>query len=249
MNTPSLILHIPHASTIIPFRDGYLVDDDTLRAEQLALTDWHTDDLFANERDIAVVAPFSRIFCDPERFADDAQEVMARCGMGVCYTHTDAGQEMRRVDPALRERILDGYYRPHHERLSAAVRSALEIHGGVTIIDCHSFPDVPLHRDLDQAHERPDYNIGTDAFHTPPELAEAARAYFGKQGQSLWVDRPYRGSLVPSEYYQSDARVRSIMLEVNRALYLQPGSERRSGTYAHVKAVVQGFLEVMRSGV
>lgn len=247
MNTPSLILHIPHASTIIPFRDGYLVDDDTLRAEQLALTDWHTDDLFANEHDIAVVAPFSRIFCDPERFTDDAQEVMSRYGMGVCYTHTDAGQEMRRIDAEQRERILNDHYRPHHERLSAAVRNALKIHGRATIIDCHSFPAVPLHRDLDQAPERPDYNIGTDAFHTPPELVEAARTYFAQQGQSLWVDRPYSGSLVPAEYYHREPRVRSIMLEVNRARYLQPGSDERSATYAQVKAVVQGFLEVMRS--
>lgn len=247
MNDPSLILHIPHASTIIPFRDGYLVDDDTLRAEQLALTDWHTDDLFANEHDIAVVAPFSRIFCDPERFTDDAQEVMSRYGMGVCYTHTDAGQEMRRIDAEQRERILNDHYRPHHERLSAAVRNALQIHGRATIIDCHSFPAGPLHRDLDQAPERPDYNIGTDAFHTPPELVEAASAYFAQQGQSLWVDRPYSGSLVPAEYYHREPRVRSIMLEVNRALYLQPGSDERSATYASVKAVVQGFLEVMRS--
>ena len=246
MNDPSLILHIPHASTIIPFRDGFVLDDDALRAEQLILTDWHTDDLFANTRDIAVVAPFSRIFCDPERFPDDSQEVMSRCGMGVCYTHTDAGQEMRRLDPSVRERILNDYYRPHHARLSAAVRSALERHGRATIIDCHSYPALPLHRDLDQTPERPDYNIGTDAFHTPPELVEAARAYFAKHNHSLWVDLPYRGSLVPSEYYQRDARVRSIMLEVNRSLYLQPGSDRRSAMYADVKNMVQGFLEVMR---
>ena len=124
----------------------------------------------------------------------------------------------------------------------------MQIHGRATIIDCHSFPAGPLHRDLDQAPERPDYNIGTDAFHTPPELVEAASAYFAQQGQRLWVDLPYRGSLVPAEYYQRDARVRSIMLEVNRALYLEHGSDRRSAMYAHVKATVQGFMEVMRSG-
>jgi N-formylglutamate amidohydrolase len=247
MEHPPLILHIPHASTDIPFRDGYLLDDDSLRAEQLLLTDWHTDELFRNAQDIAVVAPFSRIFCDPERFADDAQEVMAQVGMGVCYTHTDDGRAMRRVEPALRERILRSFYAPHHQRLSDAVNAALAQHGRATLIDCHSYPGRPLRRDLDQDPVRPDYNIGTDAFHTPPELVEAARAYFAQQGHSLWVDRPYRGALVPLEHYQRDARVRSIMLEVNRDLYLQPGSDRPSAGYARVKAVVQGFLDVMRA--
>jgi N-formylglutamate amidohydrolase len=40
----------------------------------LKLTDWCTDDLFYSVDDEMVKAEFSRIFCDPERFTDDAQE-------------------------------------------------------------------------------------------------------------------------------------------------------------------------------
>lgn len=80
-----LVLHIPHSSTFIPLKDGYVVSDEILQSEMLKLTGWHTEDLFRSEEDEMIVAPFSRIFCDPERFPDDAQEVMAQFGMGVLY--------------------------------------------------------------------------------------------------------------------------------------------------------------------
>ena len=75
-----LIIHIPHASTHIPTRDGFLVDGARIEKELLTLTDWHTDDLFvdAARDDHPVAAGFSRIFCDVERFADDRLEVMAK---------------------------------------------------------------------------------------------------------------------------------------------------------------------------
>jgi N-formylglutamate deformylase len=244
--TRPLILHIPHAATAIPERTGYVVDEATLQAEHLMLSDLHTDDLYANSVDIAIVAPFSRVFCDVERFADDAQEVMASVGMGVLYTQSDAGLPLRSVSPELRERVLLEHYWPHHQRLTAAVDAQLLLHGQATVVDCHSFPALPFRRDLDQQLPRPDFNIGTDTFHTPPELIKSAIAYFAQAGYTLGVDRPYQGTLVPMAHYRRDARVRSIMLEVNRDLYMRPGSDLPSAGYPQVKAMVQGFLEVMR---
>ena len=107
---PQLVLHIPHSSANIPFYDGYVVDRETLNNEIFLLTDWHTDDLFYSEDDIMVAADFSRIFCDVERFPDDNKEIMAKAGMGVCYTTFDAGGEMRNVSPDLKKIILKKYH-------------------------------------------------------------------------------------------------------------------------------------------
>ncbi len=90
----NLILHIPHSSIIIPFKEGYSVSDVIINQEILKLTDWYTDDLFENEKDISIKTPFSRIFCDTERFSDDSQEVMAKYGMGVLYEKTDTGEPL-----------------------------------------------------------------------------------------------------------------------------------------------------------
>ena len=122
MTTP-LLLHIPHASTAIPeaYRRDFLADP---AAELRLMTDWYTDELF----DLPVprvVFPVSRLVCDVERFRDDAQEEMARCGMGACYTNGHDGAPIRRLDAVRRETILRRWYDPHHARLTALTAAEL----------------------------------------------------------------------------------------------------------------------------
>ena len=122
-----IILHIPHSSTTIPLTDGYVINDDALAKEMLKLTDWYTDDLFQSDENVMIKADFSRIFCDPERFTDDSQEIMAQFGMGVLYEKNDDGELMRIVIPELRERILKDYYWPHHAMRNNCPHDSLKL--------------------------------------------------------------------------------------------------------------------------
>lgn len=166
----NLILHIPHASSQIPNLEGFILSQAEINSEIKLLTDWYTDELFRCEQATTVKAGFSRLFCDVERFADDSLEVMASYGMGVLYTHTDDGRRLREVTPDLRNRILKLFYTPHHQKLECIVETALNSSGEALIVDCHSFPDMPFKRDLNQKMNRPDINIATDEFHTSVEL-------------------------------------------------------------------------------
>lgn len=243
----NLILHIPHCSTVIPLKDGYCVTDAILNQEILKLTDWYTDDLFENEYDISIKAPFSRIFCDTERFSDDSQEEMSKFGMGVLYEKSDEGLIIREVNQALREKILNTYYWTHHKKLSDAVNEQLKTNGKAIIIDCHSFPRIPLKRALNQQTLRPDFNIGTDSFHTPKYLIEISEEYFKSKGYSLGIDYPYSGSIVPMEHYHKTKNVESIMLEINRGLYLKEPSNEKSNDYLAVKEVVKEYLDTIKT--
>lgn len=243
----NLILHIPHSSTVIPSKEGYCVADDILNQEILKLTDWYTDDLFENATDISIKAPFSRIFCDTERFSDDSQEIMAKFGMGVLYEKIDTGEPLRCITPELRKHILDNYYWKHHNWLTKNVQLQLEQYGKATIVDCHSFPSKPLNRVLDKSGYRPDFNIGTDAFHTPKEFIDASITFFAEKGYSLGVDRPYSGAIVPMPYYKKDKNVQSIMLEINRDLYLNEPSNEKAMRYWETKQIVKEFLNLIRS--
>lgn len=242
-----LILHIPHSSTIIPLKEGYCITDEMLNQEILKLTDWYTDDLFENETDVSIKANFSRIFCDTERFSEDSQEIMAQYGMGVLYNKTDSGESLRNISPELRKHILENYYWKHHNQLTENVRLQLEKFGRATIVDCHSFPNKPLIRALDQSTFRPDFNIGTDAFHTPKKLIDASITFFKEKGFSLGVDSPYSGAIVPLQFYKKNKNVQSIMLEINRALYLNEPSNEKSIRYREINQIVQEFLNLIRN--
>lgn len=241
-----LILHIPHSSINIPLKDGYVVSHEILQSEILKLTDWYTDDLFNSEEDVMVIAPFSRIFCDPERFPDDEQEIMAKFGMGVLYEKTDNGDSMRVVSPELRKQILEEYYWKHHYRLNSAVNKQLEQYNKAVIVDCHSYPEIPIERSLIKSSFRPDFNIGTDAYHTPKILIDASIDFFEQKGFSLGIDEPYTGSIVPLEHYQKNKSVQSIMLEINRRLYLEEGSNKKSDNYETTKTITQEFINVIK---
>jgi len=244
-----VILHIPHSSTNIPIMDGYIVSEQFLEDEMLKLTDWYTDDLFFSDEDRMVRADFSRIFCDPERFTDDSQEVMAQYGMGVLYEKSDGGEVMRIVTPELKEKVLNEYYRKHHRIFSDEVNNQLQLFGKALIIDCHSYPGKPLKRDLDQTPNRPDFNIGTDTYHTPKLLIDISIDFFRTKGYTLGIDRPYKGSIVPLEHYQKNKNVQTIMLEINRNLYLKEPTNEKSAQYAEIKNVTSKFIKTLKNSL
>ncbi|CAL2102744.1 putative N-formylglutamate deformylase [Tenacibaculum sp. 190130A14a] len=242
-----MILHIPHSSIKFPNKDGFIISKDELSQEVLKLTDWYTDELFESKNWESVKADFSRIFCDTERFSDNSKEVMFKYGMGVLYEKSDDGRPIRNVTEELRENILTSYYWKHHSDLNKAVLRELKEFGQSLIIDCHSFPDTPLKRDLNKILNRPDFNIGTDSFHTPKKLIDASIDFFKSKGFSLGVDEPYSGSIVPMNFYQKDKRVSSIMLEINRKLYLEDKTNTKSKDFEEIKSVTQEFISLMNA--
>ena len=228
-----------------------MLSDAELRTELLRMTDAFTDELFEYP-DVATVSftatvsfPMSRLLVDVERFPNDTDEPMSRVGMGMVYTHTAHGQPLKRsLEPQERMHLLD-YYAAHHRALTDAVQAALEAQGKALIIDCHSFPSHPLPCDRDQIIPRPDFCIGTDAFHTPPELIQTVQTYLQETGHSVGLDWPYTGALVPLQFYQKDRRVESIMIEVNRGLYMEEATGRKLPSFVCIQKHIQTLLRQM----
>ncbi len=244
-----LILHIPHSSVNIPLLDGYIQDADKIQNELIKLTDWYTDELFYSGTDIMVKATFSRVFCDVERFENDQDEIMSKVGMGVLYESCDDGSLLRKVCSDLRSRIITDFYWKHHNALLEEVDKQLINDESCLIVDCHSYPSKPLIRDLDQTTERPDFNIGIDKYHTPQKLIDTSIAYFEQRGYSLGIDWPYKGTIVPIAHYKKNKMVNSIMLEVNRKLYLNEPSNEKSEEFNKIKDVIRNYIEWIRKNI
>ena len=244
----NLVLNIPHSSTYIPedcfpkdSREYRILDDDHVN-----MVDWYTDELFDNGIGIPVIAPVSRMVCDTERFRDDSMEPMARIGMGICYETTSDLKHRITITAEHREHVIREYYDVHHKVLELAVDRASASRGYGFIMDCHSFSPVPLPYETDQNKDRPDICIGTDWFHSPGSIDMWARDFFRRRGYRVAVDRPYSGTMVPMKYYRK-RQVFSLMVEVNRGLYLKDGTTEKNGYFPTLRKHLKEFQEyIMR---
>jgi N-formylglutamate deformylase len=158
-----LIANIPHSSTNIPssIRPTFILNDGDLEMELLKMTDRYVDELFSVVPDvggISIVYNCSRLVVDPERFEDDQEEVMSSKGMGVIYTKTSDGDNLRVniSSDENREELLHRSYRPYHKAIEDEAASLLDSFGMCLILDCHSFPSEPLPYELNQDPNRPD---------------------------------------------------------------------------------------------
>ncbi|MGW0210754.1 N-formylglutamate amidohydrolase [Streptomyces sp. NPDC003233] len=239
-----VLLHVPHSARAIPkdVRGGIVLDDAALERELDHITDAHTAELAERAAGLAAVTPWrlvnrlSRLVVDPERFPDEREEMTA-VGMGAVYTRTTHRSELRPadIDPGP---LLERYFRPYARVMTEAVAQRLAAAGRAVIIDVHSYPTQPLPYELHGTGPRPPVCLGTDPFHTPPELTDAARKAFADCG-GIGLDSPFAGTYVPLEFYGTDARVTALMVEIRRDTYMAepggpagPGLQRLAGALA-----------------
>ena len=161
---------------------------------------------------------------------------MAGIGMGAVYTRGYDGRLIRTIELERREEILRAFYDPHHQKLEAMTAEKLARYGRCLIFDCHSFSARPLPYEKDPI--RPDICIGTDAFHTPAWLSGSLAYAFRAAGYSVRLDRPFAGTMVPARFYGKDPRVFSVMIEVNRGLYMTEAGEKKD-SFSPVKRVIR----------
>ncbi|CAL9374551.1 hypothetical protein SUDANB105_00933 [Streptomyces sp. enrichment culture] len=243
-----VILHVPHSAREIPadVRAGIVLDDEALERELDHIVDAHTAEIAARAAALAKAAPWrfvnrlSRLVVDPERFPDEREEMLA-VGMGAVYTRTTHKDELRAGDHDP-EPLIERYFRPYARAMTDAVAGRLAATGRAVIVDVHSYPAEALPYELHGSGPRPPVCLGTDAFHTPPELVAAARRAFG---EDVGLDSPFSGAYVPLEYYATDPRVSALMVEIRRDTYMTepggpagPGLERLAEALATLVAAV-----------
>ncbi|MGF0175439.1 N-formylglutamate amidohydrolase [Streptomyces sp. Marseille-Q5077] len=230
-----MILHVPHSARQIPAdaRASIVLDDRALERELDHITDAHTAELAEAAAERASLTPWrfvnrlSRLVVDPERFPDEREEMLA-VGMGAVYTRTTHLADLRPADTDPQP-LVERYFRPYARAMTAAVADRLAATGRAVIIDVHSYPTARLPYELHGEGPRPPVCLGTDSFHTPPELLAAAREAFAPCGQT-GLDSPFSGTYVPLEFYGSEPRVGALMIEIRRDTYMtEPGGPAGAG--------------------
>ena len=239
----ALVVHIPHSSLYIP---QSVLDDykkEKLYREFLVMTDRYCDELFSSELP-TLAFPYSRLYCDVERFREDEKEEMASVGMGFAYTHCSDGSILRKFSEERKEQILISCYEPHHRKLTEMTERALKENGSCLIVDGHSFYPEPLPYERHPELYRPEICIGTDPFHTPEWLSGFCFGFFAGKGYDTAFNAPFIGTIVPLSYYGKEPKVRSVMIEINRKLYMDK-TGRKTDSFEKVRSDVRQFLKAL----
>ena len=242
----SVVLHVPHGSRHVPAdaRAGILLGDAALEAELDRMTDMGTAEIAGSAAEGAALRPWvfenrvSRLVVDPERFPDEREEMRA-VGMGAVYTKTSHGEPLRREEPGEERRLLETYFDPYARAMTALVEDRLDSTGHAVILDVHSYPGKPLPYELHPDGARPAVCLGTDAFHTPDWLLDAALAAFEPDGE-VELNTPFAGCYVPLRHYGVQPAVSALMVEIRRDTYLtEPAGPPTEGALRRAAALAR----------
>lgn len=243
-----LIVHVPHSSTSVPaeYRADFVVSDAELESELLTMTDRYTDELAEAATRLGgtvLVNRVSRLVMDPERFADDEAEPMARRGMGAVYRSRCDGHALRRADFSTgdRRRLMSELYEPYHGALEQLASEMLDQFDRCLLIDLHSFPRSALPYE-DATLARPDLCIGFDDAHVDEALRDRWAEQIRGRGLEVGFNTPFAGSLVPTRFYRRDSRVRSLMIELRRDRYMDERTGDKTPGFAASLSLVTSLL-------
>ena len=213
----NILIHVPHSSLFIPeaYRRTSLIPQEELDTENLFMCDTGVTELIPEAlMENAVIFPYSRLYCDVERFRDGSEPMDAH-GMGYIYTRDSLGREMFRP---IKEHVaeVNRIYDEHHETLNRRAREILDEYGTCIIIDLHSYSDEAVDR-LFGYRNCPDVCIGVEPMYYSADLTEGIIRICRGLGLTTQINYPYAGSLVPNDYYgKSDTGIVSLMLEINK---------------------------------
>ena len=227
------VIHLPHCGLEIPaqYMGDYYLNPLELKDNTQQYADLYTDGLFNSlySEFGGVKNKYSRLFFDPERFFNDDQEDMSKKGLGWFYEKAILEEKPLRHTQHKEE--ISKYYRDYHQELNDKTQKKLDLYGTCTIIDCHSFSNERywFH---DKSIEMPDICIGFEDEHVDMELVDIIKNRFKRY--NVVVNSPYSGSFVPSNFYKKNTNVKSVMIAINKKLYLEPDNITKNKNYEEI---------------
>ena len=218
-----IVVNIPHSSTFISqdLKKDFLLSSVKLEGFAKNLADLYADELFSGvyKKSGALISKLSRVAVDVERFWKNECEPMSKVGMGALYEKDEQGNIVRIIS---RKSLSLGqdFYQAYHGALNELTAECLKKFGYCIILDCHTYPDKPRQYDMNKRGKRPEICLGTDIFHTPKSLTNSFKKRFLAKKFSVAENTPFKGTIVPDGYFGKDKKVFSLMIEINRRVYM-----------------------------
>jgi N-formylglutamate amidohydrolase len=257
--TSTFIVNSPHSGQHYPaafLAQSRLTSDAIRRSE-----DCFVDELFSGAVQLGaplLSANFPRAYLDvnrepleldPKMFIEtlpshaNSQSMRVGGGLGTIPRIVGDGMEIYRYRLPVSEALgrVETIYRPYHKRLRDLIIRTRTQFGVAYLLDCHSMPGSVR---LGERGMKPDFIVG-DRFGSSAdrEFTHAAFSILQSLGFAVSLNKPYAGGFITEHYGRPLQAIHALQIEVNRGLYMDEQTCRKSEQFSALKAAIDRFLE------
>lgn len=169
-------------------------------------------------------------------------------GLGLIKTKSRHGESFqeRRLTVAEIEERLNGCYRPYHAELKRIVDALHARFGVLRQISCHCMSAVGAPTHPDAGRPRADFCVSdlegrTASKESMALVVDTLRGY----GYSVSVNGPYVGNELIARHGDPARGIDSIQVEINKKLFMDAKTFRRTEGFAGLKADLDRLLAVL----
>jgi N-formylglutamate amidohydrolase len=184
----------------------------------------------------------SKMFIETLPAYVNSQSMRVSSGLGTIPRIVGDGMEIYRHRLPVSEALgrIETIYRPYHKRLRDLIIRTRTHFGVAFLLDCHSMPGSVR---LGERGVKPDFIIG-DRFGSSAdrEFTNAAFAILHDLGFTVSLNKPYAGGFITEHYGRPVQGIHALQIEVNRSLYMDEQSCRKSEGFVPLKSTIDQFL-------
>lgn len=263
-NPLPLIFDSPHSGTNYPADFNYACDFSTLEKAE----DKFVDDLFSAAPDHGACllnALFPRSYLDANRAGDDIDPELfegewpfkdvpinpsnrSYAGIGLIRRLLSPNTPVydQKLSPKDILSRIKTFHIPYHDTLEQILNGAHHNYGQVWHINCHSMPSSAASKGAMSRinpYIQPDFVLGDrDGTSCDIKFTHAIRDHLKSKGYIVAINNPYKGVELVERYSAPASGRHSLQIEINRALYLDEDTYKKSKNYDALKADITELI-------
>ena len=257
-----LVLDSPHSGHDFPADFDAIVSEAELRESE----DTYVDELYAAAHEVGaplLAASFPRTYLDPNRHAGDVDPDLiegkwpweyrpsgkARIGKSLIWRTLEDGRPIyaRRLKPETVRGRIERFHTPYHRSLKDLLDKTHRKFGRVYHINCHSMRAVAGKQGEEgEGAVRADFVLGDrDGTTCDPRFRDFVFQVLTGMGYDVKVNDPYKGVELVRAYSDPRAGRHSLQIEINKRLYLEDGSLRKSAGFSRLQKDLGELLKAV----
>ena len=208
--------------------------------------------LYASFPSFWIDANRNELDIDPELIEGEwpvpLQPTVSKRGLGLLKSKSRYGEPVheRKLTVAEVMARIEQYHRPYYAELQQNLDRMRSAWGFAYQLSCHCMSAVGAPTHPDPGQQRPDFCLGNINGQTSTaEFIEFVKSTIESLGYSCRINFPYTGGELNARFGDTTGRTESIMVEINKKLFMDTATFDRKPGYPKVKADVTRVLKAV----